>query len=258
MLNIGGRYDHYERTTRRDPWANGKATSRGAESNLSENAYTYRAGLVYSFPANQQLYFVSSSSFQPTTIIPGSGQPLDPESGRSYEAGYRWQGKNGRVRTDLAFYKIERNNVVIGRGLGLFDQAGQQSSKGIDLDINADLGRGIRAIVNYGYTFARFDNYTTLDDDDNPVSLTGNRPRYTPAHSGNLWLTKGWKSGFTAGVGSRYFGPIFTDNGDSVRLGSSTTFSGYASYRRGIWETSLNAENLFNRGRYFFGSDYSD
>ena len=213
---------------------------------------------MYALPANRQLYFVSSSSFQPVTIIPGTGKPLDPETGRSYEAGYRWQGMNGRVRTDLAFYKIARNNVVISRGMGLYDQAGQQSSKGIDLDINADLGHGIHAIVNYGFTQARFDNYTTFDDDGNPVSLAGNRPRYTPAHTGNLWLTKSWKSGFTAGVGSRYFGPIFTDNGDSVRLGGWTTFSGFASYRRGIWETSLNAENLLNRERYFFGSDYSN
>jgi iron complex outermembrane recepter protein len=257
-VNIGGRYDNYDRVTRRDPWANGAPIGRGPDSKLNENSYTYRAGLVYSLAASQQLYFVSSSSFQPVTIIPASGKPLDPETGRSYEAGYRWQGLNGRIQTNLAFYKIFRDNVVIGRGMGLYDQAGQQSSKGIDLDINADLGHGIRALVNYGYTFARFDNYTTFDDDGNPVNLAGNRPRYTPAHTGNLWLTKNWKSGFTAGVGMRYFGPIFTNNGDTIRLGGWTTFSGLASYRHGFWELSLNAENLLNRERYFLGSDYSD
>ena len=257
-LNVGGRYDDYDRITHRDPWANGRATSRGPDSELTQHAYTYRAGLVYALPVNQQVYFVSSSSFQPVTTIPGSGIPLNPETGRSYEAGYRWQGLNGRIRTDLAFYRIERNNVVISRGMGLYDQAGQQSSKGIDLDINGDLGHGIHAILNYGYTFARFDNYTTFDDDGNPISLAGNRPRYTPAHTGNAWVTKSWRSGFTAGIGSRYVSPIFTNNGDSVRLGGWTTFSGFVSYRRGVWEWSLNAENLFDRQRYFFGSDYSN
>ena len=73
--------------------------------------------------------------------------------------------------------------------------------------------------MNYGYVVARFDNYLTLDDDDNPVNLSGNRPRYMPQHTANAWITKGWRSGFTAGLGARYFGPIFTNNSDTIRLG---------------------------------------
>jgi len=97
-----------------------------------------------------------------------------------------------------------------------------------------------------------------VDDDDNPVDLSGDRPRYTPAHTANLWLTKSWRSGFIAGAGVRYFGPIFTNNSDSIRLGGWTTVGGYAGYRRGVWEWTVNAENLLNRARYFLGSDYSD
>ena len=97
-----------------------------------------------------------------------------------------------------------------------------------------------------------------MDDDDNPVDLSGNRLRYTQPHTANLWLTKGWRSGFIAGAGVRYFGPIFTNNSDSIRLGGWTTVGGYAGYRRGVWEWTVNAENLLNRARYFLGSDYSD
>jgi len=227
--------------------------SRGAESQLNQTAYTYRAGLVYALPSSHQLYVSSASSFTPVNTIPASGPALDPETGRSYEFGHRWQSSSRRFTTNLAFYKIERNNVVISRGEGRFDQAGQQSAKGIDLDINGDLGHGVRLIANYGYAFSRFDNYVEGGDD-----LSGYRPRYTPAHTGNLWLTKFWKSGFTASAGMRYVGPVFTNNTDSIRLGGWTMFSGAVSYRRGHWEYAVNAENLFNRQRYFLGSDYDN
>jgi len=51
---------------------------------------------------------------------------------------------------------------------------------------------------------------------------------------------------------------MFTDNSNAIRLGGWTTFGGAAGYRHNKWEYSVNAENLFNRQRYFFGADYPD
>ncbi len=56
----------------------------------------------------------------------------------------------------------------------------------------------------------------------------------------------------------RYLSSVFTNDGDTIRVGGWTTFSGFASYHRGRVEYSLNAENLLNRNRYFLGSDYED
>jgi iron complex outermembrane recepter protein len=255
-VNVGGRFDDYHRTSRRDPWENGVPIGRGDTSIYDQSAYTYRAGLLYELPGSQQIYFSSSSSFTPVNIIPTTGPPLNPESGRSYEIGHRWQSTNGRFSTSLALYKIERNNVVIALGMGSYTQAGQQSSKGIDFDFKGDLGCGVRLLANYGYAFARFDDYML-----NGLDLTGFRPQYTPANTGNVWLTKAWKSGFTASLGAQYRGGMFTDNTDLIGgtyLGGWTVFGGAVSYRHNKVEYSVNAENLFNRQRYFFGADYSD
>ncbi len=262
MLNVGGRYDDYSRSVHKDPFSNGQRLSRGPDSKLGENAYTYRAGLVYALPQNNQVYFSSASSFQPVTILPANGKALDPETGRSYEFGHRWQGFRGRVNTNLAFYKIERRNVVISRPQGVYDQAGQQSSRGIDFDVNADLSHGLRLFANYGFTMPRYDKYLQLNEDDDGneflVDLRGKRPYFVPKHTANAWLTKGWRSGFTASIGARYVGPMFTDNDNTYFLGGYTTFNGAVSYRHSFWEASVNAENLFNRERYFLGADYSD
>ena len=251
--NIGGRFDDYTRIRRSDPWANGAPTSQGAETRLEQTAYTYRAGLVYLLPASQQIYASSSSSFQPVTVLPADGRQLDPETGRNYEFGHRWQGAQGRITTNLAFYKLERNNVVINRGRGVYDQAGQQSSKGIELDIQGDLGRGIRLIANYGYTLPRFDNYVS-----GGVDLSGNRPTFTQRHAANVWLTKMWTQRFVTSIGMTYLGPMFTNFTNTIKVGGWTTFSGSASYRFSKFEWSVTANNLFNRQRYFTGSDYED
>ena len=201
---------------------------------------------MYAFTESQEAYLSSSSSFQPVNQIPEDGRELEPETGRSYEVGHRWRGFGGRFTFNTALYRMTRNNVVIARGGQQFDQAGQQSSKGIDLDINGDIGQGIRLDANYGYTLPRFDEFFARGED-----LSGNRPRFGQRHAANLWLTKGWASGFTASVGMRYLSSVFANNANTVRFGGWTVFNGSVGYRRSIYEWSVNAENLFNRQRYF-------
>jgi iron complex outermembrane receptor protein len=159
------------------------------------------------------------------------------------------------VRTSLAWYYIENNNLTFTSSLISVVQAGQQTSKGIDLDINADLGHDTHLTLNYGYTVPKF---TEFFDPDDEADYSGNLPRFAQKQALNVWLTKGWKSGFTAGIGTRYLGPMFTNNANTVRLGGWTTFTGMVNYRRGKLEYGLNAENLLNRQRYFTGADYSN
>jgi len=247
-LNVGGRLDHYVRHAHTDVWDGSSLSSRGPEQVRNENAYTYRVGLVYALTGSQQLYVSSSSAFQPVTQVPLDGHDLQPESGRSYEIGHRWQGFQGRLAVSTALYRIVRKNIVIALPNQQFDQAGQQSSRGIDFDATSNLGWGVTAVANYGYTLPRFDEYFTAN---RTINLTGFRPRFTYRHAANLWLTKLWKSGITASIGTRYISSQFVDDPDTVRLGGYTLFSGAVGYRRGIYELRVNAENLFDRRHYF-------
>lgn len=254
-LNVGGRFDDFGRIARNDPWANNAPTSRGVETRRNQTAYTYRAGLTYLLAENQQVYFSSSSSFQPVTNIPADGRELDPETGRSFEVGHRIQAFGGRFKVDTALYQLKRQNVVIALPNNNFEQAGQQSSRGVDIDINGQIGKGVRLIANYGYTLPRFDNFFASN---RTVNLSGFRPRFTQRHATNLWLTKAWNNGFTASVGNRYLSSMFVDNANTqnFKLGGWTTFSGAVSYRRGWYQIGVNAENLLNRERYFVAGIY--
>ena len=253
-ITVGGRYDDFDRDRYRILTAD-PDTRFGIQAR-HQTAYTYRAGIVYAPVANHQVYFSSSSSFTPVFDIPSDGSELKPMRGLGYEAGYRWQGWNDRVQANLAFYHTELKNITFNEGLLAVVQAGKQTSKGIDLDINADLGYRTRLMLNYGYTVPKFDEF--IDYQDSGDDLTGNLPRFAQKQALNVWINKSWVSGLNASLGMRYVGPMFTNNANTVRLGGWSTFNGSVGLRRDTWEWSLNAENLFNRERYFTPSDYSN
>jgi iron complex outermembrane recepter protein len=250
-LNVGGRFDDFDRDRYRIFTA-APNTRTGIQSR-NQTAYTYRAGIVLAPVTSQQVYFSTNSSFTPVIDIPADGSELKPRYGRGYELGYRVQGLNDRIQTSIAWYHIEQNNMTFTEGLTSVIQAGKQTSRGIDIDVNAELGARTRLIVNYGYTVPKFDEFE-VDGTD----YSGLLPRFTQKHAANAWLHKDWGSGFSTSLGARFVGPMFTDNENTVRLGGWTTMSGAVSYRREFWELSLNAENLLNRERYFTPSDYTN
>lgn len=250
-VTVGGRFDDYDRDRYR-VFTEDPGTRTGVQTR-HQTAYTYRAGAVFAPAGLHQFYFSANSSFTPVTDVPADGSELKPQTGRGYEAGYRWQGWDERIQANVGVYHIENNNLTFSDGLVSVVQAGKQSSKGVDVDVKADLGGRIQMVANYGYTMPKFEEFVNDDFD-----YSGKLPRFAQKHAANLWLTKGWFAGLSTSVGVRYVGPIFTDNENTVRLGGWTTFSGAVSYRREFWELSVNAENLLDRKRYFLPTDYSN
>lgn len=247
-INIAGRYDDYARRLHQIFTADPN-TRRNVQARNQE-AYTYRAGIVYTPFGNHALYFNTATSFTPVTTVPANQAELLPQHGRTYEAGHRWQNSGGRIKTNLAFYTIERDGQTVQTSQTTVRQVGSLKSKGIDLDINASLGWGTRLTANYGFAQA------TFDDPGN--SLDNKFPRYVPKHTANAWLRKEWGSGFNAAIGTRYVGQQFTNNSNNTRIGGFNTLSGAFGIRRERWEWSVNADNLFNRQRYFLPGQFDN
>ncbi len=242
-VNVGARFDDYKRRVTRTGGLPFKPVAR------DQTAFSYRAGLVYAPRSDQQIYGSTSSSFSPVTTVPADGSQLDPSTARNYEVGHRWQGWNGRVDTSAAFYYTVRNNLTVQQSVTTYVQVGEQTSRGLDVDINTDLGGATHLILNYGYTRPHFE-----DAED----LTGLTPRYVPKHTANVWLRKDWTSGLNASVGVRYLGSQFVNDENSVQLDGYAIVAGAVGYRANRWEWSLNADNLFNKERYFLPGHFSN
>jgi iron complex outermembrane recepter protein len=242
-VNIGGRFDDY--TYRRDQTGGLPSDPQARD----QSAYSYRAGIVYAPRDDQQIYFGTASSFTPQRTIPEDGTELDPSTARNYEFGHRWQGWNSRLDTSVAVYFVNRNNLAVRESVISFIQVGEQNARGLDLDVNTDLGMRTHMIFNYGYARPRFDD---------AEELTGLTPRFVPRHNVNVWLRKDWASGFNAGFGARYLGEQFVNDDNSVKLDGYAIVSGAVGYRTNRWEWLLNVDNLFNKERYFLPGHFSN
>jgi iron complex outermembrane receptor protein len=242
-VNIGGRFDDF--TYRRDQTGGLPSVPQARD----QSAYSYRAGIVYAPRDDQQIYFGTATSFTPQRTIPEDGTELDPSTGRNYEFGHRWQGWNSRLDTSLAVYFVSRNNLAVRESLISYIQVGEQNARGLDLDVNTDLGMRTHMIFNYGYARPRFDD---------AEELTGLTPRFVPRHNLNVWVRKDWASGFNAGFGARYLGEQFVNDDNSVKLDGYTIASGAVGYRADRWEWLLNIDNLFNKERYFLPGHFSN
>jgi iron complex outermembrane receptor protein len=244
-VNLGYRLDDYKRSVDR---VGGLPFTPQRRDQL---AHSYRAGVVYAPRFDQQFYVATATSFTPINTVPADGSQLEPSTGRNYEFGHRWQGWNGRVDTTAALYFVSRNNVAVQQSALQYIQVGEQSSKGLDVDVNTDLGGQAYLLFNYGLATPKFEEGT----------LDGKTPRFAPKHNVNLWVRKDWATGatgFNAGFGLRYLAEQWGDNANTQLLEDYTIFSGAIGYRTPRWEWSLNAENLFDNDDYFLPGHFGN
>ena len=243
-VNLGWRVDRYHRNVTR------VGGFPFVPQEKEQTAHSYRVGLVYAPRFDQQFYVASASSFTPVNTIPLNGEQLEPSTARNVEVGHRWQGWNGRVDTNVAVYQAVRNNIRLQQTALIADQVGEQRSKGMDLDINTDLGGRASLIFNYGFAAPRFNDPGQARHDG--------VPRFVPRHNVNLWIRKDFANGFHGAFGVRHLGEQFGNDTNTVVLEAYTLASGAIGFHARQWDWSLNADNLFNNDDYFFPGHFGN
>jgi iron complex outermembrane recepter protein len=267
---LGVRMDIYRRWSRNDPVTNGVQFS-GERIEHARNAPTYRAGAVYQARDWWTLYGSFATSFTPVNVVPFNQITLQPEEGRQFEIGQRFELLNRRINLTVAAYEIERRNLAVfvrsvpiidpqtgqSQGTGqIYEQAAKQRSRGFEFDLMGQpLKRlqNLQVMINYGFTDTKFlDHFSP----SNNFVYTGKVPNFVPRQVGNLWATYQWKNGFGGGVGGRYLSSVFTSNENDIRLGGYATWDATAFYRRERWEFNINIYNALNKERFFVGGIY--
>jgi iron complex outermembrane receptor protein len=215
-----------------------------------------RVGFVYMLLKGVSLYgdYTRSFSPQPPTDVSSFGQPfVRPEYATQYEAGIKMDSFHSRVSSTLAFFDIGERNALSPDPANstFYIQVGEQRSKGIDLDITANIANGWNVLVGYEY-----DQAQVVADNSLPA---GNLLIDAPRNSGNLWTTYGITKGPLRGLG---IGAGLSAT--SIREGdllNSFALPGYAKVdttlyytaqetRRGSWRLSLNIKNALDRKFY--------
>jgi len=235
---------------------------KATEKKVEQKTLLPRVGLVYTPLDQVSLYGTYTEGYQPQSAAQiGApaiyGGPFDPLISNMYEVGAKTELFEKRLSANLAFYRIEQNNVLVNAGnpgnTEELTQIGQQRSKGIELDVNGAIMPNFSLTAN----FAISRNETTKSDKADQIGrLAANAPKA----QGGLWAKYMFLNpdlkGLGIGAGVNYTGKRNTQN-VILELPEYTLFSAALYYNIDKFKISGNLNNVFNKTHWVGGYDFN-
>jgi iron complex outermembrane receptor protein len=245
-LLLGARYD----STKQDNLST-NANYVETPTKLDPEKISPRVGLVYQPTDWLSLYASYSTSFVPQGDIDRNRRPLDPEEGKQYEVGAKFDLIPDRLSATLSVFELTRENVASEDPIddSFSIQTGEQRVRGVELDISGQPLDGWQIIANASVLNAELTKHTPTED--SPLA-EGNKLEGVPTLSGSLWSSYQLQSGRFKGLG---FGAgviaVGSREGD---LGNIYDVSGYTRIDASVFydindklRVALNGRNLTDR-----------
>jgi iron complex outermembrane receptor protein len=252
QLLAGMRYDAFRRHNFRNPIVAGVQTI-GPSSDTAQNPVTYRVAVNAAVSSFLSLYSSYGTSFTGQTGINDdglpftpSGVPYKPTTAGQFEAGARLNFFQNRFTLDASIFHIVQKNVIVFLTSNTFDQAGEQHSKGAEIELRGRVSQRLSFFANYGFTQAAFGNFVSGGTD-----FSGLTPAWVPRHTVRVWSNYDFPKGFGMSLGMRYVSKRSPDAADSLFFGGFTTWDTAFRYRREKIEYSVNIANLLNKTHYY-------
>lgn len=213
--------------------------SSPSASSIDASAFTGRAAVMYNFDNGIAPYFSYSESFLPVLNV-ANGRLLDPETGKQYEVGIKYQPVGINALITLAAFDLTRANVVtFPPPTYAPTQTGEVNSRGIELEGTATLTEGFNIRGGYSY----IDAMITKD----PANV-GKAPTTVPLNRFSLWTDYTMQGGPLRGVqiggGIRYVGASSGDDANTFAVPASTSIDALIAYSKDNWRMALNLTNL--------------
>jgi len=219
----------------------------------SDDAFTWRAGLVYLFDIGLAPYFSYSESFEPVLDTDFNGNPFKPTTGQQYEIGIKYQPEEFNSFITFSAFNLTQQNVSTADPEHEFFsvQTGEIRSRGIELEGHASLANGLDLVAAYTYL-----------DVENTESNTGalhKTPTGIPKNMASLWGD--YKipfvpfDGLQIGAGVRFVDWSYGDATNTFKVPSYTLFDAALhydlthlrlSYLRG-WQVAVTVSNISDK-----------
>ena len=212
-LVLGGRLDDIDFD--RFDLALGGSPASSFSTDFSE--FTWRAGLVYQPLDSMSLYAQASTAADPVTSpisISAGNKDFDLAKGRQFEVGLKQQLLQGRAEYTLAYFDIEKEDILTRKpASAITEQIGQQSSDGIEFTLRVNPVSNLSLDFNLTSIDAKFDEFYS-----GGVSLAGNTPRNVPEQTANLWLNWSVLANVQIGGGFRYVDSRFANDENTEEM----------------------------------------
>ncbi|RZL05386.1 MAG: TonB-dependent receptor, partial [Pedobacter sp.] len=232
------------------------------EKKVEQKALIPRIGLVYTPLDQVSLYGTYAEGYQPQGAAqigdPARfGGPFEPLTSNMYELGAKTELFEKRLAANISFYQIEQNNILQNAGSEgnpeLLDQIGQQTAKGIEVDINGAVLPNLSVSANFAISRAEI----TEDEDETKIGLLNPN---APKAQGSIWAKYTFLhpelKGLGIGAGVNYTGKRNTLNA-ALELPEYTVFTAALYYNIDKFKISGNLNNVFNKTHWVGGYDFN-
>ncbi len=215
-----------------------------------DSEFSPMLGLVVETLENWTVYASASRAHAPIGARVVGAAELEPERATQSEAGIRYSAPDDRLRATVAIYDADRSNLAITGDNGFTQQAGDQRSRGVELELAVQPVPRLRLLFSYAYNDAEFTEFNQLErvgpgpTDFAVRDRTGNRPAFAPEHLAQLWVNHRFESGFALSGGARVFSGQFIAEDNQVEIDGALVIDGALSYDWGACRIQLNVRNL--------------
>jgi len=194
------------------------------------DAFTGRLGLVYDLTSNVSLYTQYSTSAEPpggslTGASLSQVGDFDLSTGRQVEVGSKFDFLDGRGSATAAAYRIVRKNISVPSSTvpNTTEQAGQQTSTGIELAASFKVTPKLLAAGNFSWVNAEYDEFNE-NIGGVVYSRKGKNPVNIPDRVANLWLTYDLAPGWQVGADARYVSAVYANTANTQWVPSYTVY----------------------------------
>jgi len=265
-------------------WANGSASVPNVSKQSKQSPLF---GAIYEITKEFSVFAVHSASLFPDSGKDSRGAQFSPVVGKGDEAGFKVQTEDGKWSGTLSIYKIkqtggsqndpnkpnvntdiydqltaegrisERDARFPSRPIGDLIQAGEQESKGVELDVNFQPNR------NWAFLFSYAHNKQEVTKD---LLISGSTVgQSTPGHIKQQFsllskytFTEGAAKGLSLGLGLQQAGKALQDYsgpGGTARYNPSTFYAeAFGTYRFKAFgyrqSVQLNIKNITKQGEF--------
>ncbi len=223
---VGGlRYDHID--LERDSKNLDGSTNTGNAFERTFNPVSWRVGTVYEFMPSWMGYAQYSTGADPVDsniFLVNANQDFDLAESKQWEVGVKASLWNGRAQFTLAYYDIERENLLVQVAPGgVVENVGKQTSNGVEIEGALQLTGNWNFNINAAYTHAKFEEFGD-NSGNTPPNVADWTVNAATSYRNLLNLP------VEVGASTRYVSDRFSTNANTITLKSYATVDIYTAY----------------------------
>jgi iron complex outermembrane receptor protein len=202
---------------------------------------SWRIGSVFKLADNVAAYAQYSDAKDPVNsniFLVNGGEDLDLTDAEQWEIGLKGALPEVGVEATVAYFDIQRDDVIEQIGIDSATNVGGRESNGFEVTATWAASEKLKFGVNAAQTKAEFSRSTNFQN------FAGNTPPNVPERTANLWASYNFSDlPLTLGGAFRYVGDRFGDNANDVTLKSYSLIDAYASWKHNNLTISARVNN---------------